>query len=515
MPTTALNLTHDQQKALDAVKSGRNVFITGGAGTGKSYLLRAIVYSLMSAGKNVIVCAPTGIAAANVGGMTIHATFNFNSNALIQPKRKKPIQRVTSPIKGADVVIIDEISMCRLDVFEAVVASIMKAETVSGIHKQLVVMGDFYQLPPVINGGQFDRQILTDYYGSSLGHGYAFQTPAWNDCHFLPVVLTQTVRQSDPTFAHNLNLLRVGDSRCIPYFNTQSSPLKIPGAVGIYAFNANVSAVNDAMIASLPGNEYINHTVLYGSITENDLRVIPESLKLKVGARIMMTANDLPDPYNRFISSANLRQYYNGTVGTIKDIQTDTKEQITSVKVDTGSAQFYVHPEEFQLFAYHYDSVKKSLSRIGIGGYRQFPMKLAYAVTMHKGQGQTVDAANIDPYCTNPGQCYVAMSRVRDIRRMHLLQPLEASMIYVDPVVQAFYANLKDNPPVPVVPVTAVTKKPGKKSSRPTGDKTMRIPNELVPLMQTAIDRLYNNPASGSVDLAEIQKFIDEAGKLL
>lgn len=515
MPTTAINLTSDQQKALDAVNSGRNVFITGGAGTGKSYLLRAIVYSLMSAGKNVVVCAPTGIAAANVGGMTIHTTFNFNSSALIQPKRKKPIQRVTSPIKGADVIIIDEISMCRLDVFEAVVSSIMKAESVSGIHKQIIVMGDFYQLPPVIDGGQFDRQILTDYYGPSLGHGYAFQTSAWDDCHFLPVVLTQIVRQSDPAFAYNLNLLRVGDARCIPYFNTQSSPLEIPGAVGIYAFNANVSAVNDAMIDSLPGDEYVNHTVLYGSITESDLRVLPEPLKLKVGARVMMTANDLPDPYNRFISSVNTRQYYNGTVGTVTNIQTDTKGQITYVRVDTGSAQFYVYPEDFQLFAYHYDSFKKTLSRINVGGYRQFPMKLAYAITMHKGQGQTVDAANVAPYCTNPGQCYVAMSRVRDIRKMHLLQPLEASMIYVDPVVQAFYANLKDNPPVPVVPIATTAKKPGKKSNRPTGDKTMRIPNELVPLMQTVIDRFYNNPTSGTVDLNEIQKFIDEAGKLL
>lgn len=159
--------------------------------------------------------------------------------------------------------------------------------------------------------------------------------------------------------------------------------------------------------------------------------------------------------------------------------------------------------------------MKKTLSRINVGGYRQLPMKLAYAVTMHKGQGQTVDAANIAPYCTNPGQCYVTLSRVRDIRRMHLLQPLDASMIYVDPVVQSVYANLKDNPPVLAAPVVTATKKPGKKSNRPTGDKTMRIPNELVPLMQTAIDKLYNNPANGTVDLNEIQKFIDEAGKLL
>ena len=171
--------------------------------------------------------------------------------------------------------------MCRLDVFEAVVASIMKAETVSGIHKQIIVMGDFYQLPPVIDGSQFDRQILMNYYGSSLGHGYAFQTPAWNDCHFLPVVLTPIVKQSDPAFAYNLNLLQVGDARCISYFNTQSSPLEIPTAVGIYAFNANVSAVNDAMIAALPGNEYVNHTVLYGSITKNDLRILPEPFKLE------------------------------------------------------------------------------------------------------------------------------------------------------------------------------------------------------------------------------------------
>lgn len=513
MPAIGLNLTPDQQKALDAVNSGRNVFITGGAGTGKSYLLCAIVYSLMSAGKNVVVCAPTGIAAANVGGMTIHTTFSFNSSALIQPKRKKPIQRVTSPVKGADVIIIDEISMCRLDVFEAVIASIMKAESSSGIHKQIIVIGDFYQLPPVIDSGQFDRQILTDYYGPSLGHGYAFQTSAWNDCHFLPIVLTQIVRQSDPTFAYNLNLLRVGNTQCIPYFNTQSSPSEIPGAVGIYAFNANVSAVNDAMIASLPGSEYINHTVLYGSITESDLRVLPEPLKLKIGARVMMTANELPDPYNRFISSANTRHYYNGTVGTVTGIQADFKGQITYVKVDTGPAQFYVYPEDFQLFAYHYDSVKKVLSRIKVGGYRQFPMKLAYAVTMHKGQGQTVDAANIAPYCTNPGQCYVALSRVKDIRRMHLLQPLEASMIYVDPVVSAFYADLKDNPPVPVVPVAATAKKPGKKPTRPTGDTIMRVPNELVPLVQTAISKLY--PDDGTANSAKINEYVQACLKIL
>lgn len=512
---TTISLTADQQKALDAVNSGRNVFITGGAGTGKSYLLRAIVYSLTSMGKNVIVCAPTGIAAANIGGMTIHTTFNFGSSALISPRRKKSIQRATPPVKGADVVIIDEISMCRLDVFEAAVSSIMKAETVSGIHKQVIVMGDFYQLPPVIDSGQSDRQILTDYYGPALGHGYAFQTPAWNACRFLPAVLSQTVRQGDPVFARNLNLLRIGDASCIAYFNTQSSPKEIPGAVGIYAYNSNVNQVNDARISSLPGQEYVNHTVLYGSITESDLRVVPEPLKLKVGARVMMTANDLPNPYGGFLPSAGARHYYNGTVGTVTNIEADAKGQITYAQVETGSAKFRVHEEDFQLFSYHYDPDSKTLSRTNVGGYRQLPMKLAYAVTVHKGQGQTVDAANVDPYCTNPGQCYVALSRVRDIRRMHLLQPLQAHMIAVDPVVQDFYAELKDNPPVPVVPVPAVTKKPGKKSSRPTGDKTMRIPNELVPLMQTAIDKLYSNPAGGAVDLAKVREFVDGASQLL
>ena len=515
MPTTAINLTSDQQKALDAVNSGRNVFITGGAGTGKSYLLRAIVYSLMSAGKNVVVCAPTGIAAANVGGMTIHTTFNFNSNALIQPKRKKPIRRVTSPIKGADVIIIDEISMCRLDVFEAVVASIMKAETVSGIHKQIVVMGDFYQLPPVIDGGQFDRQILTDYYGPTLGHGYAFQSPAWHECHFLPVELTQIVRQTDPDFAKNLNLLRVGDPSCIDYFNTMSSPFEMIGAVGIYAYNSDVNMVNDLYLSELPGEEYINNTVLYGSITESDLRVMPDPLKIKIGARVMMTANDLPDPYDRFTSSSDNRLYYNGTVATITDIIQDKKGQISSVCINTGKSQFYIYPEDFKLFAYNYDSEKKQLSRINVGGYKQFPMKLAYAVTMHKGQGQTVESANINPYCTNPGQCYVALSRVRDIRKMHLLQPLDASMITVDPIVQSFYANLKDNPPTPVISTPRTAKKPGKKSTRPTGDKTMRVPNELVPLVQTAIDKLYNSPTDGTVSIKRIQRFVDESLQLL
>ena len=512
---TTLDLTSDQQTALDAVNTGRNVFITGGAGTGKSYLLKAIVYSLTSSRKNVLVCAPTGIAAANIGGMTIHTTFNFNSNALISPKRKKPIQRVTPPVKGADVIIIDEISMCRIDVFEAVVASIMKAEKASGIHKQIIVMGDFYQLPPVIDGSQYDRQILTDYYGPALGHGYAFQSQAWDDCHFLPIELKQIVRQTDPDFARNLNLLRVGDTSCINYFNTMSSPFEMPGAVGIYAYNSNVNAVNEACLAAIPGESFQCPTVLYGNITESDLRVLPETLKLKVGARIMMTANDLPDPYDKFSSSSNTRKYYNGTVGTVKDFAIDEKRQITWVKVKTDSSTFYVYPEDFKLFAYHYDSEKKTLSRINVGGYKQFPMKLAYAVTMHKGQGQTVEAANVNPYCANSGQCYVALSRVRDIRKMHLLQPLEASMITVDPVVQGFYANLKDNPPAPIISISEVARKPGKKSTRPTGDKTMRVPNELVPLVQSAIDKFYNNPINGIVDLTDIQKFVNDASQLL
>ena len=107
------------------------------------------------------------------------------------------------------------------------------------------------------------------------------------------------------------------------------------------------------------------------------------------------------------------------------------------------------------------------------------------------------------------------LSRVRDIKRMHLLQPLDASMITVDPDVQNFYADLMDNPPVPIIAVSAVAKKPGKKSNRPTGDKTIRIPNELVPLMRDAIDKLYNNHTNRTVDLKRIQEFLNEAGKLL
>lgn len=208
--------TPEQAEALRALRDGRNVFLSGNAGTGKSYVLNAFISDLKARNVDFLALAPTGIAALNLtDGSTIHRTLKI-APGVCAPDGPKGSRKV---LDAAKVIIIDEISMCRIDLFDHVMGMISQSMTRNGA-KQVVLVGDFFQLPPVVT--ERDSALLMKFYPGNL-QGWCFKSRYWAGFDFEPHVLKTVVRQSDPDFIDNLNRARVGDASCLDYFNAHSS----------------------------------------------------------------------------------------------------------------------------------------------------------------------------------------------------------------------------------------------------------------------------------------------------
>ena len=210
VPLDKIVLNKSQKKAKLHIMRGKNVFVTGGAGSGKSILIKAVVEELERTGKRTILCAPTGMAALKIGGTTIHRAFGFPVGpCIVQEKNGAGLSvmtNVSAMLKLADLVLVDEVSLIRADIFDAMVLSIKKAETLTGRRIQLVVIGDFFQLPPVLPRDSIERTLLEAYYGHDIGYAYAFQSHYWDSCRFLTITLDEPMRQKDPKLIDCLNL---------------------------------------------------------------------------------------------------------------------------------------------------------------------------------------------------------------------------------------------------------------------------------------------------------------------
>lgn len=207
--------TPEQAEAMSALRDGRNVFLSGNAGTGKSYVLNAFISDLKARNVDFLALAPTGIAALNLtDGSTIHRTLKI-APGVCAPDGPKGSRKV---LDAAKVIIIDEISMCRIDLFDHVMGMISQSMTRNGA-KQVVLVGDFFQLPPVVT--ERDSALLMKFYPGNL-QGWCFKSRYWTGFDFEPHVLKTVVRQSDPDFIDNLNRARVGDASCLDYFNAHS-----------------------------------------------------------------------------------------------------------------------------------------------------------------------------------------------------------------------------------------------------------------------------------------------------
>ena len=400
-----MGMTAGQLKGYRSMLEGHNIFLTGDAGTGKSFLLNNYIDYCNKKGYNIMVMAPTGIAALNIGGSTIHRVFHIGASPLVV--RNISDVKVPDEVKSADIIVIDEISMCRIDLFEYVMSAIIKEnKSRESMHYepiQLIVCGDFFQLPPVITDK--DKKVLDQYYNRDIGKGFAFQSACWKMMNFVSVVLTDVVRQSDKSFSSILNRVRFGDQSILYQISRDSSKVYIKDAINLTFRNSEVNKMNEDKLSEIqePIMHYYSNSL--GDVRLSDKPTL-DDLMLKDGARVMILINDKDGKFS------------NGTFATIVKCLTSD----VLVEIDGTGEVVRIEPYTWEINSYAIKGSK--LSTNVVGKFTQLPLKLAYAITIHKSQGQTYEKMNLNPFCVECGQLYVALSRVKSLENLHLTKPL-------------------------------------------------------------------------------------------
>ena len=404
-------LTEGQSRAFDAVKSGRNVYLSGLGGTGKSYVLERIIEWARGTDKNVVVCAPTGIAALNVGGSTIHRVLGIRPEQTLT-RTPNPWISEGSALRACDLLIVDEVSMCRVDLFDYLSAALHTAADLraqQGLAAcQLVVVGDFSQLPPVVP--RSERKILNELYGYDVRGGYPFMGREWEGWGFERVELTEAIRQRDAQFVAALNAVRVGDTEGLRWIEAHAARAAPEGAIVLCGTNAQAEEENRRHLDSLPGRAFTYRGSCEGQLERADMPA-PERLVLKPGARVMALVNRSPGTY------------MNGSLGTV----TACGPKEVSVRFD-GGREMDVKPYVWEITRPVLKGRRTALE--SMGAFMQIPLKPAHAITIHKAQGQTFEAVSVWPECWDPGQLYTALSRATDISGLHLVHPCpQASLV--------------------------------------------------------------------------------------
>lgn len=416
-----MSFTVKQREAFSLMMSGENVFLSGEAGTGKSYVINQFLKE--KRGQNILVTAPTGIAAINVDGITLHRAFKAPTEVLIGASKDVP-----KVVAEADVIIIDEISMCRIDLFDYVAKIILNAQKKRRRKIQVIVVGDFFQLPPVILPKE--KEILDNYYGFDVGEGFAFLGTEWKNMNFKTILLNEVVRQKDKKFVTYLNKARIGDKSCIDFLNKNHHLKEINDSIILSSTNREVAKINEKKLKNLKGKEFSFYSEEQGEVKASD-RPTEKVLRLKVGARVILLVNDKD------------MRYQNGSLATIKKI--DIKNESITVLVNGNAIEIDKYKWSIEdSFIEEAEDGRKRLVKKEIGYFKQFPVRLAYAITIHKSQGQTYEKVNIDPYCWASGQLYVALSRAKSLKNMHLITPIKEEYLVVSKNVIGFYNGLFD-----------------------------------------------------------------------
>lgn len=407
-------------------KTDMSLFLTGKAGTGKTTFLREVVRYTK---KKCIVLAPTGIAAVNAGAMTIHSFFQFGLGPFVQgviePKSDFRINKSKLElIRHLQLLIIDEVSMVRADLMDHIDVELRRirrnSKPFGGV--QLLMIGDLQQLPPIAHGGE--DELLRQYYKTL----YFFSSAALKSMKYSCIELKNVYRQTDRHFIDILNHARdctltsqdISDlnARYIPGF----SPKPEDGYIRLMTHNRQVDYVNETEMEKLDGKPYTFVAAVTGTFPEESYPTA-NSLTLKKGAQVMFIKND---PERRFI---------NGTLGEVKSIDKNS----IAVRLAESGTVIDVEPMEWQNIRYQFDEESKEISSKQIGRFKQYPLKAAWAITVHKSQGLTFDKAIIDVHAAfSPGQAYVALSRCRILDGLVLSSPVSASVFMRDNAVDAY-----------------------------------------------------------------------------
>jgi ATP-dependent exoDNAse (exonuclease V) alpha subunit len=391
-----------------------DLFVTGRAGTGKSTLLR-VLREVM--GPSAAVVAPTGLAAVHVGGQTIHSFFRFPPR-LIGPDDIKR-SRNGALMRRLDTLIIDEVSMVRADLMDAIDRSLRlnrgrADEPFGGV--QIVLFGDLHQLPPVVREAE-----AASYLFETFGGPFFFNAPAFRDGRCELLELEHVFRQSDERFIRVLNAIREGEAgpEDLDTLNQRVAPLSRLRDAGDHVIltttNEAAYRINMAFLESLPGAEKGFDAALTGEYPESAYPTDP-TLVLKAGAKVILIRND---PQKRWV---------NGTLATIARIDGE------KVFVEIGGQTHEVEPIAWESVRYAYDTSKDEITPTVNGTFKQLPIRLAWALTIHKAQGLTLDKVYIDlgRGTFAHGQTYVALSRCRSLEGLVLGRPLRPQDIRFD-----------------------------------------------------------------------------------
>lgn len=408
-PAVYDTLNDDQKLAFQMLvyghDSGVNYFLTGDAGTGKSYLIDAFYQFCCMNGITMLKCAPTGIAATNIGGITMHRMFKLPLSVLTEKFEGAQYANLYKMLQHADVMFIDEVSMARIDMFGNAMAQIKAADKIrekSGKPPiQVIACGDFGQLMPVVT--ESDRNLYQKLTGRDIGTGCCYNSHWWQDMAFQPILLSKPMRQSDARFCRALDNLKMGIKADIDYLNQNTAQAPLAGGIWLCGYNNTAAEKNALGIYKLPGEILTSRAIVMGKANIKQSNFV-ENLVYKQGARVVMTMRELGNPKS---------PYDNGSLGTI----TYAGRENVRILLDSG-VECYVKKVKLPFFDYEVRDGRVEPKEVG--SITQFPFKIGYAITIHKSQGQTYDRMNIVPEIFAPGQLYVAMSRCKSVGSIYI-----------------------------------------------------------------------------------------------
>ncbi|MFL2707046.1 MAG: ATP-dependent RecD-like DNA helicase [Gammaproteobacteria bacterium] len=417
---------HDE--IIDLLSEGSDqqfIFLTGAAGTGKTTLLERVKNQLSL--KKMVV-APTGIAALNIGGTTINSAFRIGFDTIpVITKSKDP--RFVKLLRNLELLIIDEVSMVRAPMLDAISQSLQihrnSEEPFGGVH--VLACGDLFQLPPIIK--ESEERIIYEKYDSV----YFFDSHSFKEMKAINFFeLTESFRQEeDQKFCELLNNIRIGKDLepTISQINSNcfDPTLESDFYMTLTSRKKRAEELNEYKLGHIEGQEEVIKSKESGDLNENDLPA-PRELKIKVGANVMFIKND---PEGRWV---------NGTLGTVSECLDKKKKHI---KVKINNKTHKVEREEWNKVRFTYDEDSDEVLEEVISSFKQFPIKLGWAVTIHKSQGLTLESCSVDlgsgAFAT--GQAYVALSRCKNLNSLHLQRELKVSDALVDPDIIDFHRN--------------------------------------------------------------------------
>lgn len=419
-------------KALDLLENSSNsLFITGRAGTGKSTLL---TYFKNHTNQNIVILAPTGVAAVNISGATIHSFFGFKPDITLEKawslggKTKKAML-----YQALDAIVIDEISMVRADLLDCIDAFLRRVIGTSKAFggKRVIFFGDLYQLPPVVT--RDEQGIFNSRYSSA----FFFSADVMSRLALTFIELTKIYRQKDDEFIEILNAIRenLASPQHLELLNTRVNDDYAPPpeeyVIYLTGTNQNAQSYNTYQLHSLTGSLHSFVAVTSGSFDRRS-EPAPRELTLKIGAQVMLTCNDRE------------KRFINGTVGRVEDISEMDGVPVVSVRLQNNKL-IDVSPNSWEMYKFNYNTNSRRITTEVAGTYTQLPLMLAWGITIHKAQGKTFDRVAIDlPQSFAHGQTYVALSRATSLSGIILKSPLTARHIIMDPIINSWINLMRE-----------------------------------------------------------------------